>query len=77
MGIVTENMCTKFDANTSISRQFKSGESLGGISHPGGERGGIAKKWKKCHVDIVPENMCTKFDANTSIFRLFKAYQDR
>ena len=97
MGIVPENMCTKFDANTSNFRLFevrgkfwgdfppmgvnrgefrkknkkyatwilcqrtcvpkltqiqafldclKSGESLRGISPPGGERGGISEKIK-------------------------------
>ena len=44
MGIAPENMSTKFDANTSILDCLKSGESLGGISPPGGEQGGISEK---------------------------------
>ena len=64
MGIVPENMYTKFDANTNIFRLFKVRGKFGGYFPPTGGTGrNLEKKYKISHVGIMPENMCTKFDA--------------
>ena len=46
MGIVPENMCTKFDANTSIFRLFKVRGKFGGYFPPRGGTGGNFGKIK-------------------------------
>ena len=56
MGIVPENMCTKFDANTSIFRLCKVQGKFGGYFPPqGGNRGGFQKKIKN-----MPHGYCAR-----------------
>ena len=58
MGIVPENMCTKFDANTSIFRLFKVRGKFGGYFPPRGGTGGNFGKNKKFITWVLCQRTC-------------------